>query len=61
MDAEITTENIRSMSDFNERMDAARAVAQWELGAPSWAGILIGAFLDPLETMAALRAEKAAE
>lgn len=41
-----------------ERMRAARARAEWELGDPSWAGIIVGAYLHPEEDSRALAAEK---
>jgi hypothetical protein len=37
----------RSSEDWERRMEHARAVAQWELGDPSWAGRIVGAFLWP--------------
>lgn len=33
--------------DHEERMMAARSRAQWELGDPSWAGVIVGAYLRP--------------
>lgn len=41
-----------------ERMQAARARALWEIGDASWAGVIIGAYLHPREDAAALAAEK---
>jgi hypothetical protein len=42
-----------------ERMAAARARAEWELGDPSWAGVIIGAYLHPREDAAALADDRA--
>jgi hypothetical protein len=44
--------------DHEERMTAARARAMWELGDPSWAGVIITAYLHPEEDSRALAAEK---
>ena len=41
----------------DERMEAARARAEWELGDPSWAGLIVGAYLYPRSDRAALRRE----
>lgn len=43
--------------DEEERMQQARRRAQWDLGDPSWAGIIVAAFLDPVADAAALREE----
>lgn len=43
--------------DYEQRMTAAKARATWELGDPSWAGVIIGAFLYPEDDVAALEAE----
>jgi hypothetical protein len=43
----VTNEPLRELPDFERRMAAARARASWELGDPTWADVLIGAFLDP--------------
>ena len=42
----------------DERMEAAKARAEWELGDASWAGIIVGAYLYPRSDGAALRLEK---
>jgi hypothetical protein len=33
--------------DYDERMEAARERAEWELGDRSWASVIVGAFLYP--------------
>jgi hypothetical protein len=40
--------------DHDERMTAARKRAQWEIGDPAWAGVIVGAYLWPDEDRAAL-------
>jgi hypothetical protein len=42
-----------------ERMAAARRCAQYELGDAGWAGIIIGAYLNPKDTNDYLDAEGA--
>lgn len=44
--------------EHDERMDAARARAEWELGDASWAGVIVGAYLHPEEDKYALDADK---
>lgn len=44
--------------DHEERMAAARARALWELGDPSWAGVIVTAYLHPEDDSRALAAEK---
>lgn len=39
-------------------LEAARAVARWELGYPDWADRLIGAYLDPERALRILEANK---
>src|SRR3712207_4737076 len=41
-------------------LDAARELAQWELGDRSWADVLVDAYRDPVETMRRLDAERSA-
>ena len=41
----------------DERWAAARKRAQWELGDPSWAGVIVRAYLNPREDAASLEAE----
>lgn len=43
--------------DYEKRMKAARARAEWELGDSSWAGLIVGAFLWPEGDSAALERE----
>lgn len=50
-------EDIRPV-DHDQRMKVARARAEWELGDPSWAGVIIGAYLYPEADQEALKAEK---
>lgn len=52
--------NIRELigDEYDLRMDAARQVSQWELGDPSWAGVIIGAFLHPNDALENLELEK---
>lgn len=45
----MTRHPVRDLPDFDERMDAARTRAQYELGDPSWAGVILGAFMYPDE------------
>lgn len=44
--------------DHNERMAQARARAQWELGDPSWADIIMRAYMHPLRDKESLDQEK---
>ena len=46
------------MATHEDGMRAARAVAQWELGDPYWADIIVGAYLRPEAAMENLRREK---
>lgn len=46
--------------EYEERMQAARERAEWELGDRSWAGVIVGAFLYPNEDREALAAEVSA-
>lgn len=39
-------------------LSAARAVAQWHIGDPSWANLLIDAYLNPTRALEQLAAEK---
>ena len=39
-------------------MKAAESRAQWELGDPSWAGVILAAYWNPNEDEAALREER---
>lgn len=50
----------RDSDDYGARMRAARRRAEWELGDPSWAGVIVGAFLHPKEDGEALTAEEEA-
>jgi hypothetical protein len=45
------------MATHEEGMRAARAVAQWELGDPYWADLIVGAYLSPDTAMKKLREE----
>ncbi len=45
-------------SDNKEGMRAARAVAQWYLGDPSWAGMILNAYFNPKAAMENLADEK---
>jgi hypothetical protein len=49
---------IRDLPDYETRMAAARARAQWDLGDPSWAGRILAAFMHPTADAIALAAEK---
>lgn len=49
---------IRDLPDYEERMRQARARAQWEIGDPSWAGIILGAFMYPDADAVNLATEK---
>lgn len=47
---------------MNEKgMRAAEAVARWHLGDRHWAGLIVGAYLNPDAAMENLRAEQAEE
>lgn len=50
--------DLRKLPDYEQRMAAARARAQWELGDPSWAGVILGAFLYPEADQDNLRRER---
>lgn len=52
------TEAIRNRPDFDKRMAQARARAQWELGDPSWADLILRAFLYPEEDAVLLREDR---
>jgi hypothetical protein len=47
------------LPDHEERMAAARARALWELGDPSWAAVIVRAYLRPDEDRRLLAEEKA--
>lgn len=49
---------LAARADHEQRMAAARARATWELGDPSWAGVILGAYLYPDADAAALAAER---
>ena len=54
-------QDLRALIDQEEmesRMHAARERAQWELGDPSWAEVIVGAFLDPVEDLDQLNDER---
>lgn len=44
----------------SERLAAARRLARWELGDPSWAEIILDAYRNPAETNARIDAQQAA-
>ena len=47
-----TTVDVRAVlgePEYERRMEAARARAEWELGDASWAGVILAAFLHPDE------------
>jgi hypothetical protein len=46
------------ISDHDERMKQARARALWELGDPSWAAVIINAYLNPEQDAEQLRNER---
>lgn len=46
------------MSLNEEGLAAARRMAQWELGDPSWANLIIGAYLNPAATNTMLDEEE---
>lgn len=46
-----------SSEDYERRMKAAKARAEWELGDASWAGNIVGAFLYPEYDQEALEKE----
>lgn len=48
----------REWPGYQDRMRAARRRAQWELGDPDWAEVIVGAFLCPEGDAAALEDEK---
>ena len=45
--------------DYEKRMQVARQRSTWELGSPGYAGLLIGAFLYPVEDKEALNVDQA--
>ena len=47
-------EEIRLRADYDERKAQAEKRAQWELGDPSWASVILAAFLFPEEDAASL-------
>lgn len=47
------------MPDHETRMTAARARAAWELGDPSWADVIVEAYLRPAEDARSLAEEQA--
>ena len=44
--------------DHNERMRAARRVSHWYLGYSDWADMLVGAYMNPVDALEALRRDK---
>jgi hypothetical protein len=42
--------DIRDLPDFEERLRVARRRARWEIGDPSWADIILNAFINHEET-----------
>lgn len=46
------------LPNHDERMRVAESVAGWYLGHPSWAGLIVGSYLNPESARAALRREK---
>lgn len=53
----VATLNLRELPDFDDRLAAARERAGYELGDPSFADLIINAFLDPAADQTALAAE----
>lgn len=51
--------DLRTLTDYDQRLAAARARAEYELGDASWADTILGAFMHPEQDAAVLRAEKA--
>lgn len=47
-----------TVPDHERRMAAARRRAQYELGDPSWAGVILAAYLNPTDDAAALAREQ---
>lgn len=39
--------DLPDLPDHEERMAAARRRAQWEIGDPSWAAVIVRAYLRP--------------
>lgn len=54
----MTTEPVE-LPDHEERMTVARARAQWELGDPSWAAVIVRAYPRPDEDRRFLTEEAA--
>jgi hypothetical protein len=50
-------DRIRALPDYEDRLEAARARAAWELGESSWADVILDAFLDPEASREALAEE----
>lgn len=59
MTADDAGREIRQRPDYDHRMAAARRRAAYELGDPTWAGVILGAFLYPDADTAALAQEQA--
>lgn len=45
---------IHLIADYDRRLQTARAVAQWEIGDPAWADMIIRAFLQPIPALRTL-------
>ncbi len=46
--------------NHQQGLDAARQLAEWYLGSPEWADILITAYYNPNKTLKELKLEKEA-
>jgi hypothetical protein len=57
MEVELPNEFARP-TEHELRMEQARARSLWELGDPSWADVIVGAYLCPAQDRAALAREQ---
>jgi hypothetical protein len=53
-----TINDFKRPPDHEARMKQARRRAQWDLGSPSWAGVILGAYMNPEADAAALEDEQ---
>lgn len=56
---DLRIEKRMSGEEHETRMAAARARAEWDLGDPSWAGVIIAAYMEPADDTANLAEESA--
>jgi hypothetical protein len=49
----------KHLPDHNERLEQARRRAQWDIGDPSWADVIVAAYCDPADDVERLEMEQA--